>query len=669
MFKKIAGLVLAGSITLSIAVPQTFANDISNHQMKTELTYWADKGVILPDSKGNYNPNRDVTRGEFASYIARALELPTSTKYKFSDVKGSRLTREVQNAAGAGILSGYPDGTFKPNDEITRQQMAGMLYNALKYLDVPLEEAQVDFKDKNRIYDSFTKGVATSVNYNIIRGDSSFKDGVYFKPKDSATIGHAAAFLYRMYFVAEDLKDDPIVEPEPPVITPPAVDTSYYVATISKGTIEKSATKYTSLEQANSAYGSPYNLIYQGDKIVKMSSGLAYASNTTAKTTSVYANKNFTSQISYAAQGEELKYIGTGTGSAGDYIIVKIADAVGYAKPADITLVPTSLIESRNDYTVSNGMLSHRVYNQLTKSAGRYDVGPAPSFMVPGENYYSTDGVHFYNSSNQLVGTYYPYFQFASVRQPSNYTADELNLMINSELALREAMGGSYANATTKSKLIGLGPVMKEMEEKYHINALFILAAAIHESNFGMSTKAQTINNLFGIAVYDHDVANAGTKYASPADSVKAFVNNVLNIGYIPQGNYKAQGAVPGNKTTGINVNYASDPYWGAKIAGHMYRIDNAFGKKDYGQGQLAMVVNEQYAVNARIEPSTSAAKAYSYTVKNLGESGEFGYPVVIVDETKGSDGYIWYKVYSDAKAPADYVWVRSDNVNVLPGY
>lgn len=229
MFKKILGLVLAGSITLSIAAPQTFANDISNHQMKTELTYWADKDVILPDSKGNYNPNREVTRGEFASYIARALELTTSTKYKFSDVKGSQLTREVQNAAGAGILSGYPDGKFRPNDKITRQQMAGMLYNALKYLDVPLEEATVNFKDKDRIFYSFTKGVATSVHYDIIRGDSSFKDGIYFKPKDSATIGHAAAFLYRMYFVAEDLKDDSEVEPAPtPTPTPtPTPDTSF----------------------------------------------------------------------------------------------------------------------------------------------------------------------------------------------------------------------------------------------------------------------------------------------------------------------------------------------------------------------------------------------------------------------------------------------------------
>ena len=82
--------------------------------METELNYWINKGVIKADTKGKYNPNKAVTRGEFASYIARALELPASTNYKFKDLKANTsLTIEIQNAAGAGILSGYPDGTFK----------------------------------------------------------------------------------------------------------------------------------------------------------------------------------------------------------------------------------------------------------------------------------------------------------------------------------------------------------------------------------------------------------------------------------------------------------------------------------------------------------------------------------------------------------------------------
>ncbi|BDH60761.1 glucosaminidase [Lysinibacillus sp. PLM2] len=674
MIKKSLGLVLASVLTFSIVSPtESYANDISNHQMVTELTYWANKGVILPDAKGNYNPNRKVTRGEFASYIARALDLPLSTKYTFSDLKGASLTREVQNAAGAGILSGYPDGTFRPNDQITRQQMAGMLYNALKYLNVPLEEAPLTFKDNERIYYSFEKGVATSVHYNIIRG-SHTDSGVYFNPKDSATIAHAAAFLFRMYHEAEKYNQPDEGNEQPPE---EAVKQVYYVGKIENGTITKNPTMYQTYSEALAALdaSSSLNLIYFGNNIIKAPSGLAYAADTSANTTSVYAYNNFVEQISYVTEGRELKYNGTGVNSKGEvYVIVQIGDVVGYAKPTDVSIIPTAAIENRDEYFITDGMLNHRIYNHVQgRSEGFYTVGPAADFMKSGETYYSFDGVHFFNKQMQEVGTYYPYFQFASVRKPSNYTAAELETMINKELELKQASGASkYANLTKESKLIGLGSYLKEMEEKYGVNALFILATAIHESDYGISAKAKDINNLFGIKVYDHDPLKTGEKYAEPKDSVFAFVNYLLNANYLPQnGDYRNEGAVPGNKTVGVNVNYASDPHWGSKVAGHMYRMDSRNGFKDYEDGQIGMVMASAGSVNTRVEPTTNSTIAYSYDQKRPGQSGEFGYPVVIADKTEAADGYVWYKVYSDATPPytassPQFVWIRSDLVNVL---
>ncbi|MFP3919015.1 S-layer homology domain-containing protein [Lysinibacillus telephonicus] len=669
MVKKILGLLFSTILLISFVVPNiSYANDISNHQMKTELTYFANKGVILPDEKGNYNPNRDVTRGEFAAYIARALELPNSSKYTFKDLKsGTRLTQEIQNAAAVNILSGYPDGTFKPNQKITRQQMAGMLYKALRYLDVPLNKAPLTFKDNYKISSSFTDAIANSVYYNIIRGDHT-ANGVYFKPKESATIAHAAAFIYRTLAVADKYGPQDEEDDDQPTQEPgDSNSSSYYIGKVSKGTITKNPTIYTTYEQALTAYNASsgdVNLILKGDKIVKMSSGLAYAADTTANTTSVYYNKNFTNQITYITEGRELKY--NGTSSTGEYIIVQVGDIVGYAKPSDVNLVPASLIEGRDEYYVEDSLLTHRIYNHVKGAyEGKYTVGPAPSFMQSGATYYSFDGVHFYNSSDKLVGTYFPYFQFASVRKPSNYTAEELDNIIISELENREAFGGAqYKDATTKSKLIGLGSFLKEMEKAEHINALFVLATAIHESNYGMSANAQTKNNLFGIKVYDGDVQQ-GEKYTAPADSVKAFVVHYMQERYVPQSALYPFGAVPGNKTTGINVYYASDPHWGSKIAGHMYRIDSKYGKKDYGVGKIGMVLTGSGSVNTRLEPSTSSPLAYSYRQKNSGELEQLGYPVIIVDETQASDG-TWYKVYSDDNKIAEYVWIRSDLVEVL---
>ena len=668
VFKKIVGLAFAFIVALSFTTQSTsHANDIEGHQMVNELTYWSNLDVIRPDSKGNFNPNRAVTRGEFASYITRALKLPDSSTYTFKDLKaGNELTREIQAAAASNILSGYPDGTFRPNEKITRQHMAGLLEKALRYSNVPLEGQPLTFKDNNKISDQFKPAVATNVYYNIIRG-SHTKNGVFFEPQGNATIAHAAAFLFRMQTTIEKFA---VNEGEEPTETPAPNPNIYYVGKISNGVITKNSTVYFNYEQAESALkSSGSNLIIKGDKIIKMSSGIASAADTKANTVTIYSDKNFTKSLSYAVEGSQFKYIG----SNDEYAIVQLADTKGYAKIDEVTLTPTSLIKGQDYYFAEGGYLTHRTYNHITqKYYGNYVVSEAPVFMKPGAQYYSQDGVNFYSDVllTKKVGTHYPYFQFQSIRQPSNYTAEELDNMIMTLLTERQALKNSpqYAKATVESRLIGMGKFLKQVEAQYQVNALFILAAAMHEGDYGVSKNALTKNNIFGIEVFDTD-PTLGQVYKNRDDSVLAFINRYVNLKYVPQSGGYAKGAVPGNKTSGINVHYASDPFWGSKIAGHMYRMDNRFGKKDYKQAKLAFVSYENgHLVNVRNEPTTSSPVHFTYKAKNVGETGVFGYPVVIVEETKGTDGYVWYKILSDNNPPAKHGWVRSDLVQLIPG-
>lgn len=673
MFKKLLGVLTATALATGLAAaPTTYANDIKGHQMVNELTYWSQLNVIRPDAKGNFYPNRAVTRGEFASYIARALNLPASAKYTFKDLKATDpLTAEIQAAAGSNILSGYPDGTFRPNDKITRQHMAALLQKALRYNNVPLDVTPLTFKDNNKISDQFKPAVAANVYYNIIRG-SHTKDGVYFDPQGSSTIAHAAAFLFRMhtaveqYAIVENEDDKPEEsKPEPPVNTD-----VYYIGSVVNGVVKKNPTVYLTYDQAEKAdnASSAATLILKGDKIIKMPSGIASAADTTANTVTIYADKEFKKSLTYVVEGSEFKYFG----SNADYTIVQVADTKGYIKTSEATLTPFALMKGQNSYYVAGGFLTHKTYNHITKSySGDYVVGEAPSFMKPGVTYYSLDGVNFYSDGLLLkkVGTYYPYFQFASIRQQSNYTAEELDAMIMTLLEERKATGlARYAKATTESRLIGMGTLLKEVEQSHHVNALFILATAMHEGDYGISTNSLTKNNIFGIKVFDSNTA-LGSTYKSRDESVMAFLNMYANLNYVPQSGAYAKGAVPGNKTTGMNVHYASDPFWGSKIGGHMFRMDNRFGKKDFGQNDLAMVINNGESVNARLEASASSEKAFTYNAKVIGETGKFGYPVVIVEETKATDGYIWYKVLSDANPPADYVWIRSDLMNTIQSY
>ncbi|MEG0385488.1 MAG: S-layer homology domain-containing protein, partial [Solibacillus sp.] len=300
MFKKIFGLAIAATLFLSISTQsKTYANDIQGHLMVHELTYWANLDVIRPDAKGNYNPNRAVTRGEFASYITRALNLPVSTVHVFKDLKpGEDRTLEIQAAAGSNILSGYPDGTFRPNEKITRQHMAALLQRALNYSNVPLFGAPLTFKDNNKIDEQFKSAVATSVYYNIIRGSQTSK-GIIFDPQGSSTIAHASAFLYRMNATieqyapgADEDNEGNQGETEVPPTAPPTNPSSYYIAKLSNGEITKNPTVYFNYEQAESALkGASAQLIFKGDKIVHMPSGIASAADTAANTVTIYADK------------------------------------------------------------------------------------------------------------------------------------------------------------------------------------------------------------------------------------------------------------------------------------------------------------------------------------------------------------------------------------------
>ena len=647
------------------------ASDIKGHQMENELQYWIDRNVILVDEKGNYNPRKAVTRGEFASYITRALSLPTSTKYKFKDLNAnSTRTIEIQNAAGAGILSGYPDGTFKADDKITRQHMAGMMLKAMRHMELPVQKSNFKFKDSSKISANFVEAVSAAYNLNIISGDHR-KDGVYFNPRDNATIAHASAFLFRMIVAANALKPTEPVEPSepsvpviPPVVTPDVDPEVFKVSSISGGQVTPTTALYRTYEDALAAYNASSSIkaIVKNNKIIKIKSGKAFSSENPKQYTSLYSNSTFSKEVTYIQKGRELNYIG----SSADHVIIELGGITFYAKPAEVDLVPTDLVKGSDSYKVeADGVLYHSTYNNLTKTYGVYSIGPAAPTMGIGKSYTSLDGVHFNEVGSKNTITHYPYFQFQSVRQSTSYSGAELDYFITEALKDRQNTGISrYKDASTKSKLIGLGTYLKSMEQTHRVNALFILATAVHESDYGMSSNAQTKNNIFGIQVFDSS-PDKGAIYERPENSINAFITRYANLKYADPLGEHSFGAVPGNKVVGFNVKYASDPNWGSKIAGHMWRIDTILGKKDYKQVNLGHInYTGPVGVNVRTSPDPMSAKIFSYKAKDPGANAAFGYPVVIVDETVGSDGYKWYQVLADSNPPSEFGWIRSDLIN-----
>ena len=273
-------------------------------------------------------------------------------------------------------------------------------------------------------------------------------------------------------------------------------------------------------------------------------------------TAAYYKVKPITANV-YSASGEKLSYISQGSIVAIDgaeakdgRLPVKISGLSGYMNKSDLVAV-----SSDSDFIPHYATDGNYLYHELSPYAS-IRVAPHSSSMAIGKKYYSADGKNFENFTVENP------FLFRDLRKPSNYTAEELDKVYS----LMNIKG---------SRLAGKGAIFKEAEERYQINALYLIAHSALESSWGRSQIAKDKNNFFGIAAYD----------TTPYDSAKSFDDvdkGILGAAKWIRENYIDNGRTYlGNKSSGMNVLYASDPYWGEKIASIMMSINSKLGEKD----------------------------------------------------------------------------------------
>lgn len=632
------------------------ADELTGHSHEQGLRYLISKNALVKDAKGSYRPNDNVTRGEFASYLSKAMNLKATSDIVFKDVPDTYVhAKDIKLAASAGIITGYGDGSFKPNAAISRQHMAVMLERAIDYLNIPKGTPTITFKDNASIIKDYRQAVAIGAQLEIIKGANG-----YFMPAKNATIGQASSFIVRLMQLAGD----------PDATAPNGGNTSggnsnggdtnggnsnggdtntgsskYAIKEISNGTLVGNQ-GFSTFEAAEKAVTKNTQVIVQSDKIVKMSSGYAV-------TNDYVALKSETINDSLAvATNTEMEYLS----SDATQVKVRLAGQVGYLKHADVTLIPFSMSKGRSYYENVNGEIKHTLYDYKTnKYSSSYIFGKAPSFMKQNEKYYSWNGIYFSNGNGSSKGDAYNYYQFLPARAQTQYTAQEIDTYIMNKLAEIESTGATlYKDATKKSKLIGLGQTLKDVEAKSQINAMLILSLAQHESAYGMSEHAQKLNNLFGLYVYDTNPLNKN--FDSIADNINELVDkflqpNYINPGGTPGKNF-ANGAVVGSKALGFNVKYASDPFWGAKIAGHYYRAEKALGFKDANK-PYTIGLTTTNGLNVRTGAATSNNPLFTYA--------RSGMPVIITSSATNG----WYEIISD-KLYTGKAFVSKDYVQVI---
>ncbi len=101
-------------------------------------------GIVKGDSDGKFNPNASITRAEFAAIAARFDDKANTSAASFSDIANHWAKDEISAAANNGWITGYTDGTFRPNNRITRAEAMALVNRVLKRLPETDEDLHAD---------------------------------------------------------------------------------------------------------------------------------------------------------------------------------------------------------------------------------------------------------------------------------------------------------------------------------------------------------------------------------------------------------------------------------------------------------------------------------------------------------------------------------------------
>ena len=329
--------------------------------------------------------------------------------------------------------------------------------------------------------------------------------------------------------------------------------------------------------------------------------------NTKGNATTNYTDSNGESGYTNGAYGADAAYLGT---SSDGNIKFMLAGVTGTVSVSDVELVDYSTVADKvSYYKVSGGRLVHYISQNLNNApSSTVDNGPAPSYLSQDTKYYSYDGHYFYTDYGVMLSDYQSgcngdsavnsgnrfenYFQFLDMNSSTGYSADELNTILNDTLQSK--------GKDSSSKLWDAGNLFVKYQNTYGVNALLSVGIAINESGWGTSSISQNKNNLFGLNAQDSNVGNASSYY-SVESCIIDFMKNWMAGGYLNDASWKNFGEFLGNKGEGINVKYASDPYWGEKAAAHAWTLDENGDSRDY----TGVVIEPPADVPSTDEPTT----------------------------------------------------------------
>ena len=178
---------------------ETKFNDVSaNDWFASAVDYVTGKGMMNGTADNTFSPKANTTRGMVVTVLYRLENQPSTSAASFTDVaSGAYYANAVAWANANGIVSGYGSGKFGPNDKVTREQLAAILYRYAQYkkYDVSVGEDTniLSYDDAQSISSYAIPAIQWACGAGVVTG----KSGSKLDPKDNATRAEVAAMLMR----------------------------------------------------------------------------------------------------------------------------------------------------------------------------------------------------------------------------------------------------------------------------------------------------------------------------------------------------------------------------------------------------------------------------------------------------------------------------------------
>jgi hypothetical protein len=169
---------------------QAGLKDVSGHWAAASIDEMIEKGIVSGYPDGTFKPEQPITRAEFTVMLVKAFNLPAEGNKVFDDTAGHWAQGFIAAASDAGIVSGISVGEFAPDALITREQMAVMIVNAAK---IATSDEELTLIDQNSISAWARNAVASAVSAELIFG---YPDQT-FRPQDNASRAEAVSVIAR----------------------------------------------------------------------------------------------------------------------------------------------------------------------------------------------------------------------------------------------------------------------------------------------------------------------------------------------------------------------------------------------------------------------------------------------------------------------------------------